>query len=219
MKLIKKWAAVLLLALSLAMLAWGFWPAGRQERELHIAPQEVLLPDGAPPLPQGLLLRLEWPERMRSGEAGDIRLSVELEAAQPVSEQTQVFYAGRRFAIEARLEMAEASYSPPGEVIQGLSVGQPAHFAWQAMAASGAYPGEVWSYLHLIPLDGGQSQRTVLAAQKIGLQVDSLFGLSSTTVRAAGSVGAVVGLVLLLDEWLWGRRGRRPGAVSEKVES
>ena len=47
-------AAVIILSISLALLAWGYWPAGRKIQVLPIEPSNLTLPTPISYMPTGL---------------------------------------------------------------------------------------------------------------------------------------------------------------------
>jgi hypothetical protein len=55
MRRIRLALAVILLVVSLALLAWGFWPSVRERHVLPIAPSEMTLPTPSSFVPSYLL--------------------------------------------------------------------------------------------------------------------------------------------------------------------
>lgn len=202
---------ILLLIVSLALLGWGFAATQAETRSLSVGPQEMQLP-GAPAaaIPENRTLEVLWPSRLRVGDAGVIRLSLEMAGqAAPGGDWADV-YATHDVVAEARLEMAGVEYRPDGEVSQALQPGRPVMFQWSLRAdQAGAYDGTVWLHLRFVPHDGGPEQRSVITAQRIEMQAGDFLGLSGALARVLGSTGAVVGLASSAEALAAWRRKKR----------
>jgi hypothetical protein len=229
-----RWAPVLALAaLILAGLACGAGAKATQapgtppDTTALITPTALLAtqavaqatPQAA--IPEERLLVLEWPAKMRLGDAEIIRLSLEMNAQGQLTptvlaggngievEPVQIpnLYATHHVVAEARLDLAGVEYTPSGDVSEALSPGRPVTFIWSVRPEEiGVYRGTVWLHLRFAPLDGGPESRSVLSAQLIEIEVVNFLGLGGTAARIFGSVGVVVGSVLGLDNvlsWLW----------------
>jgi hypothetical protein len=221
--LLRRIFGLLLCAISLLVLVWGFWPMPDQSRSLLIAQAEMLPPGLAanvtgdlPAIAQPHLLLLEWPAVIRSGDLASIRL--EFSPVDQVSLPSQALpgtSAAYTILAEARLELPAISHIPMGDVSQGLLPGRPVMFIWDLRPnQSGEANGTVWLHLRFQPSDGRPDIRQVLSAQRIEIQVIDLLGLSGPWSRAVGSAGLVVGVVIALDGvwiWLWSRVERRMG--------
>jgi hypothetical protein len=224
------WVALLVSAI---ILLWGVWPFATQERSIRLTREDMqwLLPGASLPATQGpssdteltpseeRLLVLEWPARIRSGDARVIRLTLEadtegnlvpttqLEGSQVTGEPISIpdLYDTHNLVAEARMDIAGVQYTPSGLVSEAMRPGRPVIFLWSVRPIDvGDYQGTVWLYLRLVPLDGSEDIRQVLSTQLIEFQAVNLLGMGGTAARVLGSVGVVVSTVLGLDDLVSG---------------
>ncbi len=191
--------ALLLLPVSLALLTWGVRPVASRTQILMITRAEISPPgigghpDGNPNQTAGRLY-LEWPNELRLGDAGEVRLSFTPEI-QPAASLPAVEGAGR--VLQSRLELAGIVFTPSGEISQALSLAHPVTFLWSLRAGQeGDFPATVWLHLRFPSAGVSQETRTVLTAQNLEIPVTALFGLSGAATRILGWVGLAVGLAL-----------------------
>jgi hypothetical protein len=178
------------------------------------APTQEAAPTSLPGIPEQRLLVLEWPSKIRVGDADIIRLSLEMdergnltptayyEGNQVLSKPVEIpnLYATHNILAEATLEMAGMEYRPRGDISEALLPGQPVTFVWSVRPPEiGRYRGTVWLHLRFIPRQEGQETRTVLSAQLIEIEAVNFLGLGGAMARLLGSVGVVIGSVLGLD--------------------
>jgi hypothetical protein len=178
------------------------------------APTQEAAPAPLPAIPEQRLLVLEWPSKIRVGDADIIRLSLEMdtqgnltptayfEGNQVQSKPVEIpnLYATHTILAEASLEMAGMEYRPSGDISEALLPGQPVTFVWSVRPPEiRRYRGTIWLHLRFIPRQGGQETRSVLSAQLIEIEAVNFLGLGGATARVLGSVGVVVGSVLGLD--------------------
>lgn len=216
---------LVLLFVSLAGLAWGYWPLPEQSRSLAVSvaemiPPELSLDEGGelPFMDQPRLLLLEWPSVIRAGEVSTVRLVLDVSGQGSPSSQPM---PGRdnpyTVLAEARLELPGVPHTPLGEISQAFLPGRPVMFSWFLRPAeAGEAQGTIWLHLRFIPVAGGLEVRQVLTAQRIDLRVIDWLGLSGPWVRALASAGLVVGAALGLDGaalWLW-HRFQDKGAIA-----
>lgn len=198
--------------------------------------EPAIAPTAQPAIPENRLLVLEWPPRIKTGDAKVIRLSLVMdergnmtptafvEGNQLQTEPVQVpnLYATHDVIAEVRLDMAGIEYTPSGDVAEPLRPGQPVTFLWSVRPNdAGSYQGTIWVHLRFVPFGGGPETRSVLSAQIIEIQAVNLLGLGGSAARVLGSIGTVLGSAISLDSilpWLWkliqGRR--RQETSSEK---
>lgn len=229
------WIGLLLL---LAQLACGVSaepvdesPASEPLDPAAVPTQSALVPTQAAILPQpavaeSRMLTLEFPPRIRAGDADVVRLTLEVDArgnltatAETAGNVTQGeviqipnIYETHYVSAEARLDLAGVQVSPPGSVSESLRPGQKLTFLWSVRAEDvGIYRGTLWFYLIFTPRDGGPEQRQALSAQKIEIEAVNFFGLKAQPARLVGVVGAaasaVIGMPFLeeLLKWFWRR--------------
>lgn len=165
----------------------------------------------APAVTERRMLTLEFPPQIRAGDSEIIRLTLEVDAqgnltataeVQGHATQGQVIeipniYATHNMMAEARLDMAGPAISPTGTVSQTLRPGQKLNFYWSVLPAEvGHYQGILWFYLRFVPINGGESSVSALAAHKIEIDAVDLFGFKASTARWFGVGGTVLGFVL-----------------------
>lgn len=194
-----------------------------------LPPTQAVIPP-QPAVTESRMLTLEFPPRIRAGDADVVRLTLEVDAhgnltatAETAGNVTQGeviqipnIYDTHYVSAEARLDLAGVQVSPPGAVSESLRPGQKLTFLWSVRAEDvGIYRGTLWFYLIFTPRDGGPEQRQALSAQKIEIEAVNFFGLKAQPARLAGVVGAAASAVLglpFLEEmlkWFWRRVRKR----------
>lgn len=230
--------AALLLAFSLSLLAWGFWPAGGPPHQLQFTPAEMSLPTAgsllsattAPPpeIPEARRLTLEYPAAIRSGDSGVARLALEVEPAGSASltpDGSGSGIAGRTVpapdlfethtvVAEANLDLPGVPFQPAGPVGEPLLRGQAASFRWNLRPTTpGTYNGTAWLFLVFTDKATGEQSRLALSAQPIEIRSTTLLGLGGGAARWLGAIGAVLGAGLGLRSAeqliIWLRQRRR----------
>ena len=198
---------ILVLCFSLVLLAWGLWPARLQERVISLTAAEVMGDLSGTGEAQsdvdGRRLSFVWPGRMRLGDMEQVR--IDLEALEPEATASagaeSSGEAASTAALVSRLELSGLTVSPQGEYIEGLQPGKPVRFFWDVSSPeSGAYRGKAWLYFS--PLSPDEAQPRLVSAQEFEIQVQDLLGLSGRAARILGSLGAALGLVLILGSLL-----------------
>ncbi|MBN2550589.1 MAG: hypothetical protein JXB15_15600 [Anaerolineales bacterium] len=197
------------------------------------APAAVSTP--SPLIPENRLLVLEWPARIKAGDADVVRLTLEMDEFGTVTPTAQVggnlleaqsvqipnLYDTHTVVAEARLDLAGLEVAPGGDIAEALLPGQPVSFAWSIRPTDpGAYQGTVWLHLRFLPRSGGDETRRVLSAQRIEIQAVNFLGLGGSAARVLGSVGTVVGSVFGLDNlvgWGWQLIRRRRGVHAKQA--
>ena len=202
--------------------------AGEPTESAPAIPEATLIPTAAPTtlpiLTELRRLNLEWPPKLREGDSGVVKLVLEVDDQGNLTPTAEVegnvvrsetveienLYDTHNVVAEARLDMAGVDISPMGEISEPLRPGQSATFFWNIRTPQvGRYKGTVWLHLRFIPLNGDEpDSRTMVSAQVIDVDSVNFLGLGGTPARLLGSVGALVGSVLGLDNvipWIWGR--------------
>ena len=250
--------AVLVLAVSIALLVWGLIPPLRMEQSMPIPPDDLQLPTlissapGSPPspalaaqaagltqtaipslvfagsltptsgslaaavltptaIPESRHLTLEWPSAMRVGDAGIVRLTLEVDAGGNLTAAVETggqqahggviqlpdVYDTHNVVAEARLDMAGVQVKPPETVSEPLSAGRSVTFYWSVRPSrAGVYRGTVWFYLHFIPRQGGVESRQAVSAQRIEIRAVTLLGLAAAPARMIGGLGSLISAIL-----------------------
>jgi hypothetical protein len=232
----------LLLLASLGLLAWGLWPAQVAQAAQALVPSQMQLPPstlgedrpgiqsvpGLPPaVPENRRVVLDTPVQMREGDAEVIRLTLEVDAEGNLTptalmdghttteEKVQIpnVYDTHSVQVEARLDLPNATVTPPEPVSLPLQAGQKASFTWTIKpGAVGSYRGAIWLTLQFTPLAGGEEIRQALTSLPVGVEVVNLFGIGGPTGRIMGIVGSALGSVISLDDvikFIFGRRRKK----------
>lgn len=182
-----------------------FRPIASIEGQIHPL-SEIPSPSTAADPPR---LELTWPERLRRGDVGRLRLMILNPAPQAINSlptSRSLTGASYNLLVEARLEISSLVAVPSGSVAEPLQVGRPAIFFWNVRDdLSGEHPGMLWINLRFIFLglpDGAQPQdvNRVLTAQRIHIQTQDLLGLSGPQARAFGGIGTLFGALLGLED-------------------
>lgn len=181
-----------LLIFSLWVFAWGIAPARLSSQAI-----QILVEDLQPGKSAGLSdeqpvawLRYQWPEKLRKGDAGKVRLTFEwIESG-----VDNVIVKG--LALNSQLDLAGIPHTPTGEISQALVMEHPMVFLWGLRGArSGEYAGKLWLRLQSQPTATDLTARRLLAAHSLEIRVDSLLGLSGDQGRVFGAVGMAAGIL------------------------
>ena len=164
-----------------------------------------------PAINERRLLALEYPPRIRAGDADMVRLTLEVDEAgniTPTAEQggnvvtgevieIPNLYETHHIIVEARFDISGMETTPPGLTSQTLAPGQTVRFFWSILPQEvGVYRGTVWLSLRFVDkVSGAESQRAV-SAQIIEIEAVNLFGIPARVVRVVGGVGSVIGAVV-----------------------
>ncbi|MBN1146508.1 MAG: hypothetical protein JXA78_04580 [Anaerolineales bacterium] len=189
---------------------------------LALPTPQAALPTAAPvqpAIPEQRLLILEWPLKVRLGDAELIRLSLVMDEAGKLTPTAYVeggelrmepveipnLYDTHNVVAEARLDLAGVEHRPSGEVSEALLPGRPVSFVWSVRPAEiGRYRGTVWLHLRFIPRGAGEQSSMALTAQLIEIEAVNFLGLGGSAARLVGGLGVVVGSLLGLDNLLSG---------------
>lgn len=165
----------------------------------------------------------EWPRSLRRSDSGLIRMTFQplgspefpASASQPAGQSGYTGSPGynqqavQPLIAQARLELAGMDYRPNGVVSEAFSPGKAVRFSWSVRTfIAGKFPATLWLYLREGGTAGTQELRKVISAQVIEIQVQSFLGLSGNSARVIGSIGLILGVMILVDifslwaEWL-----------------
>lgn len=192
-----------------------------------VQPGEAETPAARPAILERRLLALEYPPRIRAGDADIIRLTLEVDEAGNITPTAEVegnvvtgevieipnLYETHHVIVEARFDAAGMQVSPPDLTSQTLSPGQRVRFFWSIRPDEpGIYRGTVWLYLRFVDKVSGEESRKAVSAQMVEIEAVNLFGIPARVVRVVGGVGSVIGAVVGFPffedvvKFLWGRR-------------
>ncbi len=213
------YSGFILLAISLAGLAWCYWPLSAKQESLLLSPTQLQASNLGIQLPAFLLqenrrLVLSYPPVLRQGETGQVSLSWELPAPSSGSPPAA---AGSSVLVETRLDLVGIFQNPAGSIDAPLSPGQAVLLQWQITGIqAGHYSGTAWSYLNPSPASDSSStdQQAAnafqpVAAQDIELQIISLFGLDFLVVKWLVASGLVLAFGLAVYAFLPGSKKRK----------
>jgi hypothetical protein len=214
--------ALVILAISLVLLIWGFWPLLRQNQLLHIYGDSLPALAGKPmeltseplrvasiqlTLTEARILTLDWPAIIRLGDMDVVHLTLDVDEIGFSSQKEESprritpnldLYATHSVVAEARLDLPGVQVTPSGMVSQPLLPGQSVKFTWQIRCTqTGKYRGVVWFYLSFAPLDGSAESERAISAQSIEIEAIKLLGLNGETARL-GVVGVFMSALLSL---------------------
>lgn len=164
-----------------------------------------------PAMPERRFLTLEFPPKMRAGDADIIRLTLEVDDLgnlTPTAEfegnvvtgeviEIPNLYETHHVVAEARFDLAGVEVRPTELISAPLAQGQPAVFYWSVRPNEvGVYRGTVWLYLRFVDKSTGEESRKTVSAQIVEIEAVNLLGLSANFARATGLVGSLVGTVI-----------------------
>ncbi len=224
-------------------LGGGAPPAGAPLPEPTMAVMPSPAPSSQPePPPAAQLailearrLTLEFPPRIRAGDADVIRLTLEVDDLGGITPTAEIaghattgetlyipnLYGTHNVIAEARLDLAGLQVTPEDAVSEPLRAGQSVTFYWSIHAVqAGLYRGTIWLHLLFTPLEGGEESRVAVSAQVVEIEAVTLLGLHAEPARLLGGIGTVLSSLLglpFLEEilkfiWARARRGRPPSS-------
>lgn len=186
--------------------------------------------DEPPAVPERRLLALEYPPRIRAGDADIVRLTLEMDESGNLTPTAEVegnvvsgevieipnLYETHHVIVEARFDAAGMQVSPSDLTSQTLAPGQMVRFFWSIRPEEvGVYRGTAWLYLRFVDKVSGEASQRAVSAQIVQIEAANLFGIPPNAVRVAGGVGSVVGAVVGFPffedivRFIWGRRKKR----------
>ena len=185
----------IILVISIIFLAWGYWPA---HRELRVRPVSGAVESAAP---DKQALTLLFPPRIRVGEIGVVRLTLDVDALKdlipPGETDSSTIGDTQTFITEARFDLPGINVRPTELISAPVSSGQTAVFYWTLRPNEvGKFRGTIWLYLRLVDKQTGQESRETLSAQIVEIESVKLLGLPLNRVRTIGLLGALIGFIL-----------------------
>jgi hypothetical protein len=165
----------------------------------------------APAIPETRRLTLEFPSRIRDGQADVVRLTLEVDTLGNITPTAEIagnkvvgktieipdLYETHNVTAEARLDLAGMTIQPPNSIYEPLKRGQSATFYWSILPQdTGKYRGTVWLHLNFADKATGEQNRIAVSAQIIEIEAVDFFGLSVNLARTSGVIGSVVGGVV-----------------------
>lgn len=182
--------AVIFIAVSMPLLAWGFLPPRRETVSTPLA-----MPAGMPSLPEARTLAFTFSPVMRLGDSqvAELNLSADDSLDIPnVYEEYNVF-------VEARLDLEGGEARPAELVGTALTEGGAPTFYWEVTQRdAGTARGTLWLYLRFVPKAGGEEIRQPVSAQLVEVRSRSMLGRTGSEARVGGVVGGIVGCILLI---------------------
>lgn len=192
---------LVILAVSIVFLVWGYWPA---RREIRVRP----VPDPAGfALPEDRILTLVFPPQIRAGDVGLVRLTWGPHPdLSPTPENVtgqgggpSEFYDSHDVIAEARFDIPGMNVRPSELISAPITRGQTAVFYWTLRPGGEERArGTIWLYLRSVDRLTGEESREAVSAQIVEIESLELLGLPVNLARLAGWVGAVTGFLLCM---------------------
>src|SRR5512139_3016065 len=171
---------LLLLAGSIVFLAWGYWPVHRELRARPVSPAKSAQAEQA-------VLTLLFPPRIRVGEPGVVRLTLDVDALTdflPAAGESGSIFDTHHVIAEARYDIPGVAVQPSGLISAPVSQGQTAVFYWTLRPGeAGKYRGTIWLYVRAIDKSTGQESRETVSAQIVEIESVKFLGLVINRVR------------------------------------
>jgi hypothetical protein len=188
---------ILLLALSIVILVWAYWPVQRETRIRPVSNPEELA------LPEERVLTLVFPPKIRVGEPSVIRLSLAARDQGSMGGESDAavstFYETHQVIAEARFDLPGMRIRPSELISAPISHGQIAVFYWTLLSSEvGQNRGTIWLYLRTVDKSTGQENREAVSAQIVEIESVKLLGLASNQARIVGLVGGAIGIALVM---------------------
>jgi hypothetical protein len=209
---LRRGLGVVILAIALISLTWGYWPVKRNQRLVEIPgltfqPTGDITKDGS----QSGMLKVAWPAWMQVGSSDRIwvRLApgqrtepgLTAAAGESVVSGLPSEISGGAWGVEARLEIPGIMSEPAGVAQGSLNASTPLEFSWNVQALRrGIYPGTIWLHTVMLPTaEKSAASLRLLSVQPVEIRVTTLFGLNAYLAQVVGIVGAVLGTALMID--------------------
>lgn len=207
-------ACALLGAASAALLAWGLWPPTSDTKLLQLGSGQVDVPSLSSTRGQEAWnLLLEYPEQVRVGDRGLIRLrlwtglrdalkvtpGIQGEGADGATVPATTVFNSHYVIAEARLDLPGAQVRPYQAVSEPLLPGEPAEFVWSVILSEPTrHQGTAWSFLVVVEQRTQAQNRIALSAQSVQIDGVTLLGLGGEGARVAGGLGMIGSVVLAM---------------------
>lgn len=157
--------------------------------------------------------RLVWTPVIRSGDIKDVKLEFSSDDQQHLIysfindqeddiEITKPIIVGttHHVLIEARIEIPGLEILPNEEISQPFSQGENLNFIWQIVPKySNHFSGDVWLYVHLLPLESEIGTRRPVLIRGITIHSIDLFGLNIRVVKLVAIFGMGIAFILWSD--------------------
>jgi hypothetical protein len=229
LKTVRHIIAFILLIIGIGLLVWASWPVREQTMLQTILPEAMRVPKDGEPAQAVLEIRqveLEWPESLRIGDSGEIRL-----AFVPAGVGTPADSSGIKFGdvydqynlmAEGRFEVTGVKVEPANPVRESFLAGQKILYAWKITAdEAGIYPGTVWLYLRFLPLNESSPSQSPIFVSRVELKITSLWGISGPIARLLGSGAMGLSVIASFDVmivWITERISRRTRSMQRKIK-
>jgi hypothetical protein len=193
---LRHFIGILLFCASVILGIWSYYPLEEQDQLTDI-----------PGIGQQ---RLIWTPIIRSGDVKEVKLEFssddkihminsfindrddEIVPTKPI-----IFGKTHHVLIEARLEMPGLEILQYEEISQPFNQGDNLNFIWQIVPEFRNYfSGEVWLYIHLLPLESGIDIRRPVLIRGVTIQSIDLLGLNIRIVKRISIIG--IGLAFIL---------------------
>jgi hypothetical protein len=197
-----------LLLMSGCLLIWASIPEQQQVLVQTIPPTGMQLVtsgwEGNPAVLETRQVRLEWPDSLRIGDDGEIRLSFEpapgVATSPSLTAGLRDVYDSYNLMAEGRFEVAGIRTDSTNPVRESMPAGQTVNYHWKISAVQeGVYSGTIWLSLRFLPLDGSSPSQEPIFVQRVDIQAGSLLGISGPLARLLGGLGIVLSVLVSFD--------------------
>jgi hypothetical protein len=219
---LRLWLALLFFGTALLLLLAVMVPLPYAHQETGFPPIFFSSGETFPAGFENRLIILDWPLKLRVGDAADVELKLAVADQKPTlqpgqdTDVTELYQTYNLVAV-ARLEMAGVN-NALAEMHEPFQPGQAVTFRWPVRPDGlGIHPGTVWLHLDLVPKAGGAVERSLLLARKVEIQSNPVMGLSGNAARILGGCALVLSAGLGYP-FLWAAWKRaRPKSIRKKV--
>jgi hypothetical protein len=176
-----------------------------------LAAPEPVSPSPQPALPELRYLTLEYPPRIRAGDADLVRLTLEVDELGNLTPTAEIgdhvvtgkvveipnLYESHHVVAEARFDIAGMEIRPTELMSEPLAQGNTATFYWSIHPRDvGLYRGTIWLYMRFVDKQSGEESRKTVSAQIVEIEAVNLLGLSGVVARATGLIGSILGTII-----------------------
>ncbi|MFZ2096187.1 MAG: hypothetical protein WAV05_06060 [Anaerolineales bacterium] len=197
-----------MLLMSGCLLIWASIPEQHQVLVQTIPPTGMQLVtggwEGNPAVLETRQVRLEWPDSLRIGDDGEIRLSFEpapgVATSPSLTAGLRDVYDSYNLMAEARFEVAGIRTDPTNPVRESMPAGQTVNYHWKiSLVQEGVFTGTIWLSLRFLPLDESSPSQEPIFVQRVDIQAASLLGISGPLARLLGGLGIVLSVLVSFD--------------------
>lgn len=196
------------IAISIFLLAMGFYRYKNTVSEIILP---IIQSNGENTSGVQILVKLIYPQKVSHYQ----KIYFQFELSQIISTKSEKLEGNVKvdssdlidqynINFESQLELPGILQDPSGKVGQKFVKNKPLNFDWKLFPINrGTYQGTLWLYVNLIPENpSGKPIKKTILAKPIQIEVSTIFGLSSYSIKIFGIVILVLSLILKLRLYL-----------------